>query len=101
MAGTIGITATTAIVITARTIEATVTLGAARCLSWVKLRRGSVRAYVFRLAPKLGHCSMRWHVSNVPGTEVATTFMCMHYRLPRCVDDRSRSIRQAPIVGAV
>jgi hypothetical protein len=39
------------------------------------------------------------HVSKVPGTEVATTFMCMHYRWPRCVDDRSRSIRQEPIVG--
>jgi hypothetical protein len=30
---------------------------------------------------------------------VATTFMCMHYRWPRCVDDRSRSIRQEPMQG--
>src|SRR5260370_29805273 len=41
----------------------------------------------------------RRHVGKVPGTEVATTFMCMHYRWPRCVDDRSRSICQDPIVG--
>src|SRR5258708_1481289 len=38
-------------------------------------------------------------VRKVPGTEVATTFMCMHYRWPRCVDARSRSIRQEPIQG--
>src|SRR5882762_6042112 len=40
------------------------------------------------------------HPKTYTGTEVATTFMCMHYRWPRCVDDRSRSIRQEPIVGA-
>jgi hypothetical protein len=37
---------------------------------------------------------------GLPGTDVATTFMCMHYRGPRCVDDRSRSIRQESMVGA-
>jgi hypothetical protein len=53
------------------------------------------------LTPQADIVADRRHVSKVPGTEVATTFMCMHYRWPRCVDDRSRSIRQEPIQGQV
>src|SRR5206468_6347719 len=39
------------------------------------------------------------HPQTFTGTEVATTFMCIHYRWPRYVDDRSRSIRQEPMQG--